>query len=483
MNLTIMKKYIAILMAVLFSSCADLDRYPLNAIGEPQFWSSSDDAVLGINGVYNVLAHNHMYRDFMRHSDAIGDNAYSQYSFNYYLEISEGRGYDASSVWPLNFWKKSYEGIVRANEVLENVPDITMDEATKSRILAEAHFLRALFYFHLTNLYGDVPLVLTKQTIGESLVARDPKATIVTQILNDLTLAASILPDSYGPSNLGRATKGAALTLKSRVHLYNKQYAEAISTANEVIALGYDLLPQSSYKDMFLPTLENNAVESIFEVQFLGKSGTSGVGSSFNSNSGATPSFGGASYSPIQELIDAYEPGDIRRNVTVLEPGQSFAGLAFDPVRSPTGYALIKGVIPDVTITDDGDANFVVMRYAEVLLNLAEAENELNGPTTIVYNAINEIRNRVNLLDLPGGMSQEEMRIAIKKERRLELAFEGHRYFDLLRYGSADLKASMESVTSVQGHERIYNDRLLQWPVPQNEINIDQNLLPQNSGW
>lgn len=478
-----MKKYIAFILTALCLGCADLERYPLNSIGAPEFWATSDDATLGINGVYNVLAHNHMYRDFMRHSDALVDNAYSQYSFNYYLEISEGRGFDASSVWPLNFWKKSYEGIVRANEVLLNVPEIQMDENTKNRILGEASFLRALFYFHLTNLYGDVPLVMTEQTVEESLVPRNPKSEVVNQIIADLDFAINNLPASYGPSDLGRATKGAATALKSRVYLYNKQYSEAIQAANQVKALGYDLLPTGSYKDMFLPALENNSTESIFEVQFLGKTGTGGVGSAFNASSGAIPAFGAAPYSPLQEMVDVYETGDIRKDITVLQPGQSFAGEAFDPIRTETGFALIKGVIEDPLITDDGDANFVVIRYAEVLLNLAEAENELNGPTAIAYDAVNQIRNRVGLDDLPTGLTKDQLRTAIKKERRLELAFEGHYYFDILRYGGADLQASMENVTSVVGHERVYDSKLLMWPVPQNEINIDENLLPQNTGW
>ncbi|UCS92996.1 RagB/SusD family nutrient uptake outer membrane protein [Echinicola marina] len=478
-----MKKYIAFILTALCLGCADLERYPLNSIGAPEFWATSDDAILGINGVYNVLAHNHMYRDFMRHSDALVDNAYSQYSFNYYLEISEGRGFDASSVWPLNFWRKSYEGIVRANEVLLNVPEIQMEEETKSRILGEASFLRALFYFHLTNLYGDVPLILTKQTIAESMVARNPKSEVLTQVLADLDYAMNNLPSSYGPSNIGRVTKGAAIALKSRVYLYNKMYSEAIQAANQVSALGYDLLPTANYKDMFLPALENNSTESIFEVQFLGKTGTAGVGSAFNASSGAIPAFGVPPYSPLQELADVYETGDIRKNITILQEGQTFAGEDFDPVRSETGLALIKGVIEDPLITDDGDANFVVIRYAEILLNLAEAENELNGPTAIAYDAVNKIRNRAGLDDLPAGLTKDQLRTAIKKERRLELAFEGHYYFDILRYGAADLQASMENVTSVVGHERVYDDKLLMWPVPQNEINIDGNLLPQNTGW
>ncbi|SHO65315.1 RagB/SusD family nutrient uptake outer membrane protein [Algoriphagus zhangzhouensis] len=478
-----MKKYIGLFMLILTLGCADLERYPLNSIGAPQFWATGDDAILGINGVYNVLADNHMYREFMRHTDAIADNAYSQYSFSYYLEISEGRGFDASSVWPRNIWKKSYEGIVRANEVILNVPAITMDETLKARVIGEAKFLRALFYFHLTNLYGNVPLVISEQTIEESLVPRDPKSAVLDLIKSDLESAASSLPEAYGSSEMGRATKGAALALKARVHLYNKEYAEAIAAANQVTSLGYDLLATENFASMFLPSQENNSTESIFEVQFLGNTGTNGVGSSFNSSSGAIPAFGAGSYHPIQEFVDFFEEGDIRKDATVLQDGQEFAGIAFSGVRTPTGYAAIKGVIPDEMVTGDGDANFVVLRYAEIILTIAEAENELNGPTSIAYDAVNKIRNRATLENLPEGLSQEEMREAIKRERRVELAFEGHHYFDLLRYGAEDLKEAMESVKSVPSHERVFDEKLLMWPVPQAEININPNLLPQNPNW
>ncbi len=470
-------------MLILAVGCADLERYPLNSIGAPQFWATSDDAILGVNGVYNVLAHNHMYREFMKHSDAIADNAYSQYSFNYYLEISEGRGFDASSVWPSNIWKKSYEGIVRANEVILNVPDIDMDETLKNRIIGEAKFLRALFYFHLTNLYQDVPLVTAEQTIEESLVPRDSKAVVLDQILEDLNAAVSVLPVTYGTAETGRATQGAAWALMARVHLYNENYAEALSAADQVTELGYELLETEDFASMFLPSLENNSSESIFEVQFLGNTGSSGVGSSFNSSSGAVPAFGAGSYHPIQEFVDFFEEGDIRKDATVLQDGQDFAGITFSGVRTPTGFAVIKGVIPDEMVTGDGDANFVVLRYAEVLLTIAEAENELNGPTATAYEAVNKIRTRAGLENLPEGLSQDELRVAIKRERRVELAFEGHHYFDLLRYGGEDLKAAMESVQSVPSHERVYDEKLLLWPVPQAEININPNLLPQNPNW
>ncbi|MCF8715624.1 RagB/SusD family nutrient uptake outer membrane protein [Joostella atrarenae] len=479
-----MKNYIKILFAlIILTGCSeDLERLPLNSVSVPQFWQTSDDAILGINGVYNILSDNAMYRNFMRHSDAISDNAYSQYSFNNYLEISEGIGYDTSSPLPNQFWDKSYEGIVRANEVIQNVPNIDMDEELKKRVIGEAKFLRALFYFHLTNLFHDVPLVLVEQTIEESLVPRNPKSEVLAQIYLDIDAAISILPEVYGSSDMGRATKGAAYALLSRVALYNEDYEKSITASEEVISLGYDLVASDKFSDLFLPILENNSVESIFEVQFLGNSGTDGVGSNFNSVSGALPNFSDT-YNPLKNFVDFYSSDDIRLAATILQPGDVFAGVEYDPVSSPTGYAVRKSIIEDEDVTNEGDANFVVFRFAEILLNYAEAQNELYGPNTENYDAINRIRNRAGLDDLEEGLSKDALRDAIKRERRLELAFEGHHYFDLLRYGGNDLEESMEHVTSVPGHVRVYNDRLLLWPVPQSEIIINENLLPQNPGW
>ncbi len=479
-----MKKIFILLFltAVSFGCSDNLERLPLTTIGEPAFWKTSNDAINGVNGVYNVLADNNMYRDFMRHSDALSDNAYSQYSFNYYLEISEGKSYDASSVLPKSIWTKAYEGIVRANTVIEKVPTIEMDAILKTRILGEAHFLRALFYFHLTNLYGNVPLVLKHQTVEESLVPRDPKATVVAQIITDLSTAANSLPTSYTASDVGRVTKGAALALKSRVFLYNKMYSEAATASKEVMAMSYSLLPTKDFGAQFLPDKENNAQESIFEVQFLGNTGITGAGSAFNGSSGALRNFGN-SYTPLKNLVDSFEPGDIRLAASVLQPGETFAGTTYDPQNSPTKLAFKKSIIPDANITGDGGANFVVIRYAEILLNYAEAQNEVSGPDATVYDAINKIRTRAGLAALPQTFSKETLREAIKKERRAEFVLEGHRYFDLLRYGATDMKAAMERVTSVVGHVRLYNERLLLWPVPQVETTINPNLLPQNSGW
>ncbi len=477
------KLFIYIIATIFVTGCnEELNLIPKNTVTEALFWETADDAVFSINGVYNVLAHNNMYRDFFIHSDALSNNAYSPLSYMYFLEISEGTGFDSNSPLPANVWKINYRGIVRANRLLENIGGIEMDDELKNRIIGEAKFLRALFYFHLTNLYGDVPLVLNIQTVPESLVPRNSKASLVTQILADLSDAETILPTSYGITELGRATQGAATALKCRVHLYNKQYAEAISAAEKVSAMGYDLVSTDDFSNIFLPVLENNNVESIFEVQFLGRTGEDGVGSIFNSRSDALPEFESGVFSPVQELVEIYDEKDLRLPATILRPGDIFAGVEYDGSRSETGYCYKKYLIADPTVTSDGDANYVVIRFAEVLLNLAEAENELNGPAG-AYKPINRIRKRAGLDDLPTGLTKEQMRDAIKLERRKELAFEGHHYFDLLRYGADDLKAAMEEVTSVPGHTRVFQSRFILWPVPQAQININPNLLPNNEGW
>ncbi len=478
--------YIVFLILFMLFGCEDLDRFPLSTLSEATFWQTADDATSGVNGVYNVLADNLMYRDFFIQTDGVSNNMLSAYSFDGFLEISENRAWDASSPVPRDFWAKAYEGIVRANQVLTQVPDIEMDTELQSRLLGEARFLRALFYFHLSNLWGDVPLILELQTVGEeALVPRDPRSSVISAVFSDLEFAINNLPDSYASVDLGRVTKGAALALKSRVHLYEKEWADVINAVNAVTQLGYDLVPMEEWPDQFLPEGENNEMESIFEVQFTGNTG-SGTGSNFNGNAGIPTITGGGLY-PTQNLVEAYEEGDPRKSWTILLPGEEFAGVVFSPDGQDsnfgqTGFARKKGVIPQANIGGEGDQNAVVIRYAEMLLNLAEAENELNGPAG-AYDPINKIRNRVGLEDLPEGMSKDEMRAAIKQERRVELAFEGLYYFDLLRWGPADMQAAMESVVNVPGHARFYDPRVMLWPVPQTEIDVNPNLLPQNPGW
>ncbi len=485
------RNYLIILLTGLLLGCQEIDRFPLDQLSEGTFWNNQQDAVQAINGVYNILAHGQMYNGFFLQSDGLSANAMSAFTFSGYLEISENIGWDPSSSVPTNFWGKSYEGVVRANQVITNVPGIQMDEALKSRILGEAHFLRALFYFHLANLWGDVPLILEIQTVGEEAqVSRDPKGQVISQVLADLEYAKANLPtrSEYSSSEIGRASREAAHGLKSRVHLYQEEWADVISEVNAVTQLGYGLVPMEEWPNQFLPQGNNNTTESIFEVQFLGFTG-SNTGSNFNSiGLPNAPGFGNIGLYPTHHLANSFEEGDPRKNWTIIFPLEEFAGFLFDPEQVDqnflaTGLLRKKGAIPQENIGGEGDQNAVVIRYAEMLLNLAEAENELNGPAAAAPH-VNRIRNRVGLEDLPQSLGQEEMREAIRKERRLELAFEGHQYFDLLRYGPEALRISMEEISGeIPGHDRIFEPRVMRWPLPQREVDVNPNLLPQNPGW
>jgi len=485
------RRYLFIVVVSLILGCQEIDRFPLDQLSEGTFWANQQQAVQAINGVYNVLAHDQMYRSFFLQTDGLSANALSAFVFSGYLEISENIGWDARSSVPANFWGKSYEGVVRANQVITNVPNIAMDEGLKNRILGEAHFLRALFYFHLTNLWGDVPLIVEIQNVGEeAMVSRNPKAQVVSQVLADLEFSIANLPtrSQYPSSETGRVSKEAAHALKSRVHLYQKEWANVISEVNAVTQLGYGLVPMNEWPNQFLPQGNNNTTESIFEVQFLGFTG-SNTGSAFNSiGLPNAPGFGGMGLYPTQNLANTFEEGDPRKNWTIIFPGEQFAGFLFNPELLDLNFGVTnllrkKSVIPEPNIGGEGSQNAVVIRYAEMLLNLAEAENELNGPAAAAPH-VNRIRNRVGLADLPHGLNTEEMREAIRKERRLELAFEGHQYFDLLRYGSEAMRDAMEmAIDGIAGHVRVFEPRVMSWPLPQREVDVNPNLLPQNPGW
>ncbi|MDX1639491.1 MAG: RagB/SusD family nutrient uptake outer membrane protein, partial [Balneolaceae bacterium] len=226
----------------------------------------------------------------------------------------------------------------------------------------------------------------------------------------------------------------------------------------------------------------NNDTESIFEVQFQANTG---FGTASNYQNADIPRVtGGNGLYPTMDLLDAYEDGDPRKDWTILEPGDEFAGEIYDPSLQDqnfgiTGLVRVKGVIEEKNI--QGGQNFIVLRFAEMLINKAEALNE-QGNTLDAYAPINRIRNRVGLSDLPAGLTQAEMREAIRHERRVELAFEGQYYFDVLRWGADALEEDMNSVTEINNHDRIFEPKLLVWPIPARELDVNPNLT-QHPEW
>jgi starch-binding outer membrane protein, SusD/RagB family len=266
-----MKKILYIGIAVLstgyFSSCDEsfLDTKPTNTYNEANWWQNEAQVTSSLNGVYNMLNNTHIGHVMYLATDAITPNAMGGMNFGPPLDV--GSHNPGNMEWAKLRWEVLYQGIGRANNLLDNIDKVTMGTELKDRYKAEATFLRALFYSRLAYYYGGVPLILKSPNMDEHAnLPRNTRQEVVSQVITDLNYAASILPLSYTGNNIGRVTKGAALALKARTLLYESRWAEAASAAKDVIDLNqYELFP--NYRGLFLPQNQNNK-EVIFDVQF-----------------------------------------------------------------------------------------------------------------------------------------------------------------------------------------------------------------------
>jgi hypothetical protein len=346
-------------------------------------------------------------------------------------------------------------------------------------------------------LFGDVPLITVPQTPSDNLrPTRNAKEEVYDLIIDDLTQAIDLLPprSSYSGTDIGRASKGAAAGMLAKVNLTLGDYEKTLQYCEVVNTLGYSL--NANYGDNFNP-LTKNSPESLFEVQYLGKTSYSfwdneNQASWVSTFTGPRNSdFVGGGYGwnqPTEEMVNGYEAGDMRKDQTILYAGgPDFDGKAYLPSYSGTGYNLrkflvSKAVSPDY---DTNPANFPVLRYADVLLMQAEALNELGrtaeaqaASTSINQGGpLNRVRRRAGLSDI-SGLSQAALRETIIQERRIELAFEGHRWFDLIRLNNGQY--ALDFLHSI-GKTNATSKHLL-LPIPQREIEANPNLT-QNPGY
>ena len=328
-----------------------------------------------------------------------------------------------------------------------------MDAATGNRIAGEALFIRSLMYYHLAIAFGNVPLQLEPYVAGDELV-QVPETVVLEQLVTDLETAEGYLPISYPSSSVGKATKGAAATLLAKVQLTLGNNTAAETVLRRIISsYGYDLVPE--YADLWGVDNENNE-ESIFEVQFM--SGGIGQGSFFtNDFSPSSALQAGAGYGrnrPTVSMQEAYEEGDSRYEASM---GDSFINLDAEVVEA----LYIKKYQADIAIENDSDINFVVFRYADVLLMLAEAL----GETDESYDLINEVRERADLGEInaaTSGTFEEKL----LHERRVELAFENHRWADLRRFNAMNKVIEAEPI--ITGTREYFF-------IPQREMDINPN--------
>jgi tetratricopeptide (TPR) repeat protein len=385
-----------------------------------------------------------------------------------------------------SFWNSSYKLISRSNTVLSAIDGITFEnDEVKKRYIGEVKFLRALMYFNLVRFFGDVPLVTKKiETEEEAYTySRESAAKIYTQIIQDLTDAENILPTKYTKLDIGRTTKGAAQALLGKVYLQQKNWKSAISSLKKVIDSNvYTLLP--NYADVFKVENNNNS-EIIFAIQFTG--GTNGEGSSFfidfvPQGSGTTIVTGGipgSQHLGTEDLFNAFEQGDLRKTITIRP---------FVVTPTYTQYYTYKFF--EVALRGEGSQDWPVIRYSDVLLMYAEALNKDNNTSEALLSSsstgssINRVRTRAGLAELLATLTQSQLNLAIEKERRVELAFEGDRWLDLTR--------NKRFIPVMKDYKTKYNETTMQiddnsgfkslYPIPFRERQLNPN-LSQNPGY
>ncbi len=477
-------------LAIALSSCNKLTENPTSVIVETQFFKTASDATSAVNAIYGTLNADPAgdFPLYGRQLNLLVENAsdnqvYSPSNTNPDVRALGTATYIASNSRVQKVWQQIYYGINRANIAIDNIPNVPIDTALRSRLVREARFIRGLLYFDLVRLWGDVPLVLHNPNsldLNSLFVKRNPAEEIYTQIISDLKDATN-LPKSFTGADLGRATSGAAHTLLAKVYLTRKEYSKSLVELNTVINGGYGYALFTNYRDVFQkPT--KNGVEHIFSVQFetnLGEANsTQNLSQSFSSFNTGTFPIDIPADSSVSKL---FAKTDTRKAVTFYDSVYNAATgkyVVFKNAYTPYFNKFVDYSLSPLSIQSQSGINYPVLRYADVLLMYAEVVNEISGPTADAYAAINKVRTRANVADLTTGLSQAAFRESVFLERRKEFIQEGHRWFDLVRQGGTTLVDALHKIPQKTGVDAKYN----LFPIPQAEILLN-NQLTQNPGY
>lgn len=454
------------------TSCSDfLDIEPDSSQSVTNSYKTESDIKQGVEGVYSALMGNAQYGgDFIYLMEIRSDNSFTESITNKggaYGDIDLFRETSYNSLLEES-WEGCYDGIKRCNLVLDKIDAVEMAEAIKNKYKGEMLFVRGLTYFNLVRLWGDVPLVthFYDDPFEAFKLGRTPVAEVYQQIEEDLKNAASLLPTARDSKRKGAPIAMSAKALLGKVLLTEGKYADALVVLKEVINSGtYSFM--NSYADIFNTKNKNNA-ESVFEIQYsdavtdLGsafanifapigsKDVTGGIGSTEGNNE------------PTDDLLNAYEDGDVRKDVSIgsLSDGRHYC----------------KKFVAKPVLPNQSDANFIVLRYTDVLMMYAECllKTQSAVPSEAVE-IINKVRSRAGLSPLTDAETStaDALNEALQKERRLEFAFENQRWFDLLRTGKA-----LETMNAAGSNIKNYQ---LLFPVPQTQIDISPETMKQNA--
>lgn len=507
---------VAILSIFLLSGCDDgLNLINPNSLSPELLSTDEKDLKLQLVGCYDMLQNDYLYGKYHRAYDALSGIAY--YRETQWRDLTNGVSNPETGLY-FSMWSKLYGTVVRANNLIANIDNSKSTDTEILQIKGEAMFIRALAYFNLLAFYKDVPYISTPQTMEERFVEKDSEPLIKENVLKDLQFAIENLPVEH---QLGRAGLGAALALKSRVHMYFDEMSEVASLTQQIINLNkYALFP--NYEGLFDEENEGNS-EVIFSVSF-----ESGIGEGEHFSGSHTKQPYAREVYPLQSYVNMfyctdglptglptiintpltgktsplydnklfYENRDPRMDATIVRVGEPTPSGKFNPKISNTGYAVEKYLRKTTSdFKTDGPVDYIAIRFAEVLLARAEALLKTNGISARneIYALIDEVRSRVNMpsiatseeTQLGRELDADEILMVIKHERFVELGTEGLLWFDVKRWG--DVESIYEKVSLIETDKPIDNrpyrgDRTLYWPIPQTEIDNNPN-LNQHSWW
>ena len=488
-------KALSIIIVVLtFTSCEDfLEENPVDRYVANNFYKSAEDVDAAVTAIYAQLPSIYE-RNIMSLNDLPTDTEKNGLGMpNQYLQNLEYLRFTPENQFVGQMWQNNYEGIAKANTAILNIPEVEMDENLKNRYLGEARFLRGLFYFNLVRFFGDVPLVLRIDSPEDALIPRTDKSEVYNQILRDLQFAENNLPITA--PEIGRITKGAAKALMGKVYLEKGDYQASVDKLSEVIESGqYPYALHEDFGDNWRQETENGQ-ESILTVEFMDPPGDTNWAMQLNApkysiHEGAgVPGLINANEAdiPTEDLFIDYSEDDERFNTTFKMD-----------YLSPTDNQIYTATIPlfgkyweeGEVVMNQSSTNYHILRYADVLLMYAEALAGV-GEIPKAHQYLNMVRERAfdSSVFNYSGLSQTELNEAILEERKLEFAYEGHRWFDLVRAGKlvevmkahgiieAELAEpnKIEIATNIQDYHTLY-------PIPQRELDLNEE-LEQNPGY
>jgi hypothetical protein len=518
-------RFLPLLLVVLGAAgCKnDLTEVPSDFVSPQNFYRNAGDALSALTAAYATFVD---MNSPLSNSDYLGRNL--TMLIEYPTEVVTSRlsaanerslignfhtQFSSSHTYLQTVWEASYFGINRANTVISRVPAVPMDATRRDQIVGEAKFLRALHYYWLAGLFGGVPLKLTETaTIGGDNLPRASAADTWAQIEKDLTEAAAVLPPSWGAGDFGRATKGAALTLLGKAYLQAaatgagtpSDYQKAEAAFRTVETLGYILDP--NYASLFDGSNEQSK-EIIWSIQNVRVSGAGGYLSQWFAPVTSPPIYQPGAQNQFQAerpFYDSYNPTDIRKAGTWLTSftnnGKTVTWAWTSGIQTSANYGS-TGPVPRKYLDLQAPANgaeapdYVILRYADVLLSLAEAINAQAGPTPEAYTLVNQVRTRAQVPPMTPALSAAAFKDSLFVERRFELALEDHGVFDSRRnwpWAKARVEANMAQIStlnkspftsSVEKFDaRPIPDKWQLYPIPVEACRLNSSLT-QNPGW